>query len=777
MKHGLASFIFLVWLPCCLFAREFIIRDIRVEGLERVSVGSVLADLPVTVGDRFDEARAPDLIKALYRTGYFDDVEVARRAETLIITVEERPGIASITLIGNKQVADELLIEALKEAGVAAGKVYDRHLLERVAKQLAEQYQALGRFGARIDAEVRELAGNQVHVNISVDEGEISKIREFRILGNRKITDKALFKRIESGATHWYEFWSGKDDYSRAKLMGDLEALHTMYYNRGYLDFKITATRVSISADKRDIYVTLTVDEGERYRIDDIDLSYRLPVKRALLQEKIMLRKGTIFSRADAVRSSEAIEFALKDAGYASAQVTAIPDTNPEERTVDVAFVVTPGSRTYVRRVNFHGNDGTSDEVFRRELRQLEGAEYSAGKIELSRRRLQRLPYIRQAAVETRPVEGRDDQVDVDINLVEAQSGRFNLGAGYSDEEGAVLTLSLHQENFRGTGNRVGFAFNNSSANTNYMFSFLNPFYTLDGVSRSWSFAYRAIDNSERDINDTKTREARVRLGFGIPLSENDTLHVGAALQEIKVSPGAGIGSRLRDYYEGQCGWVERFSAGSFVRDIEDCDFLNLVTSVEMDYDTRNRALFPTDGTRIRGNVQFFIPIDGLAYYKADYYHRHYAALDENTDYVFAGKLRVSYADKYGETVGVPPYDRFFAGGTNSLRGYLSNSLGPRDDNDDPLGGDFRLLLGADLFFPTDFLYDRNRLRVSAFTDYGNVFSGIGDLSLSDMRGSYGLQVYWLTAVGGISFNFASHFQDEPNDDTESFQFNIGSSF
>ena len=773
LRRGLLALLLL--LPYSLCAEEFVIRDIRVQGLKRITAGAVFSELPVTVGDRFDESIPASLIGALYRTGYFDDVSLERRRNDLIITVVERPGIAGITLAGNEGIPDEQLTEGLAQAGVAVGRVFDRRLLERLTQELTEQYQALGKFGARINTEIRELPDNQVNIEILIDEGKISKIKEFKITGNRKLRDKELFGKIESGTARWYEFWSSKDNYSRVKLAGDLEALRDAYFDEGYLDFAVKQTRVSLSPDKQDIYVSIGVEEGERYRIGEVSLSCRLDLDRAALRRSVILRKGTIFSRAAAVRSSEAIELQLKNVGYAGAKVNVVPDKDEEKHTVDVAFLIVPGPKTYVRRINFHGNDGTDDEVFRRELRQLEGAEYSAGKIELSKRRLQRLPYIQSVDVKEQAVEGKEDQIDVDIDLVETRSGNLSLGAGYSDADGAVLSFGLRQDNFLGTGNRVGFTFNNSAANTNYTFSFLDPFYTINGVSRLWSLSYRSIDNSERDINDTSTDEGLVRLGFGIPISENDTLNLGATLQDIKVDPGSNLGTRLRDYYEDQCGWVQESPIA--VRDINECDFLNLIATVGLDYDTRDRALFTTEGTRISGNLQFFIPIDGLAYYKADYYHRHYVSLDEDADYVFAGRARVSYASEYGKTVGVPPYDRFFAGGASSLRGYLNNSLGPRDDNDDPLGGNFRMLFGADLFFPSDFLYDRQRLRMSAFVDYGNVFSEVEDFSLSDMKGSYGLQVRWLTAVGGISFNFASHFKDESGDDTESFQFDLGTTF
>ena len=650
--------VLLLLLPCSLFAAEFTVRDIRVQGLQRISAGTVFAELPVAVGDRMDEAQSAELIDALYKTGYFDDVSVARDQGTLLIVVQERPGIVGITFSGNRGVPDEQLTEGLEQAGIAVGQVFDRHLLERLTGELREQYQALGRFGARISTRVQELPDNQVNIEITIDEGEISKIREFKIVGNRKIGSKELLKSIESGTAPWYAFWSSKDDYSRVKLSGDLEALRTAYYNKGYLDFSIENTRVSLSPDRRDIYVAIAVDEGEQYRIGDVSLSCRLAVERANLERRITLRKGKVFSRTDTVRSSEAIEFELNNIGYAGAKVNVIPSTNPGDNTVDVAFLVEPGPKTYVRRINFQGNDDTGDEVFRRQLRQLEGAEYSAGKIELSRRRLQRLPYIQSVDIRDRPIEGREDQVDLDVSLVETRSGNVNLGAGYSDSEGAVLTLSLNQENFLGTGNRVGFNFNNSSSNTNYTFAFLNPFYTINGVSRSWSFSYRSVDNSERDINNTKTDEARVRLGFGIPISEKDTLSVGTTLQNIEVEPGTNIGRRLRDYSEDQCGWVQ--PPGTTTRNINDCDFLNLVTSVGLEYDTRDRALFTTDGTRINGNLQLFIPLDGLAYYKADYSHRYYVPLDDEADYVLAARGRVSYASEYGRTVGVPPYDRFF---------------------------------------------------------------------------------------------------------------------
>ena len=778
MRRRILSLLLLL-LPYSLYAAEFTLRDIRVQGLQRISAGAVFSELPITVGDRVDEAQSEAWVGALYRTGYFDDVSVLRRREVLLIVVKERPGIAAITLSGNKNVPDEQLIEGLSSAGVSTGQVFDRNLLGRLTKELVSQYQSLGKLGARINTEVRELPDNQVSIEISIDEGDASKIREFNLTGNRKIKDRELLKQMESGAHKWYKFWSSSGDYSRVKLSGDLEALRSAYYDQGYLDFEVRETRVSLSPDKRDIYITVALEEGEQYHIGEVALSCRLAVDHGTLKSRISLRRGDIFSRAETIRSSDAIEQQLKDIGYASAKVNVIPETHEETNTVDVAFLVEPGPKTYIRRINFKGNDDTSEEVFRREMRLFEGAEYSSGKLELSRRRLQRLPYIQSAKVTSHAVAGRQDQIDVDIELVETRSGSVRLGAGFSDAEGAVLSVGVNQDNFLGSGNRVGFNFNNSSSNTNYTFSFLDPFHTINGVSRLWSISYRSIDNSERDINDSQTEDVRLRLNYGIPISESDTLSLGATLQDIKIDPGSNIGTRLSGYYQEQCGYEGDFDVATNMQVIEirECSFTNLVSSLGLDYDTRDRSLFPTEGSRIAGNLQVFIPIDGLAYYKADYFHRHYFTLSDNDDYIFAMRGRVSYAGEYGDTIGVPPYDRFFAGGSGSLRGYRRNSLGPRDTNDDPLGGDFRTLLGADLFFPTDFLYDRQRLRMSAFVDYGNVFGKAGDFSLDEMRGSYGLQMRWLTAVGGISLSFASHFQDQSGDDAEAFQFDLGTTF
>lgn len=777
----------LLWLllPSALYADAFVVRDIRVQGLDRISPGTVFLDLPVEVGDRVDDTQSSLWIKALYATGNFADVRVARQRDVLIFTVDEHPGLAGISFEGNKSVRDEQLTEVLGQAGIAVGRVFNPRLLKLLTTGLVEQYQALGNFNVRINSEVQELPGNQRQLKIAVDEGEVSRIREFRISGNRRIKNSELLEKLESGITRWYEFWSGRDQYSRTRLTGDIETLYRLYHDQGYLDFEVTDVRVSLSPDKQSIYVEISVREGEQYRVGSIDLPCRSGLNPAAFEKRISLRTGKLFSRADVLEASQMIEAGLKDIGYANATVNAVPDKDLEKRTVDLAFVVKPGRKTYVRRINLTGNHGTNDEAFRRELRQLEASQYSADKIRLSKRRLQRLPYVQSAEINVLPVEApvstgaareaATDQVDLDIHVVETRSGNFNLGAGYSDAEGAVFSFGLSQDNFLGSGNRARFVFNNSKVNTNYTASFFDPFHTLDGISRSWSLSYRSVDNSEQDISDTETQEMRAYLGFGIPLSEDDTLNLSLALQDIRLSPGNDIGTHLRRYYEEQCGWTQR--GLNSPRVIEDCDFLNLIATVSFDYDTRDRALFPTEGLRVQGSWQTFIPIDGLAYYKLDYSHQLYLPLSDSDDYIFAGKAKVSYANHYGETVGVPPYDRFFAGGARNLRGYFNNSLGPRDSNGDPLGGEFRVLLSSDLYFPTDFLYDRRRLRMSAFADYGNVFTDVGEFSPGDMRGAFGLHTRWLTAVGSISFNFASHFKDRPGDETESFQFDLGGSF
>ena len=794
MLRGVTIFVlFLSFFSCCR-AETFTVRDIELSGLKRISPGKVFSELPLKVGDKFSPERSSEIFDALYGTGFFEDISLGYKGGTLLIDLVERAGIKEIKLFGNKTVETEQLLDGLARADVAVGRVFDRLAFERLKQELKNLYYGIGKYNAKINADIEPVGDNQVVITINLDEGEIAAIRRISITGNRNVTTEEILDGIQLSTRRWYEFWSSKDQYSRAKLAGDLETLRDLYQNRGYLNFDVLNAHVTLSPDKKDIHINIEVKEGERYRFGDSFLGGEIPVDRQALKELITIRKGRIFSRRVAVRSSEAMKYYLKDRGYAFATVDVLPQVHEEEAVVDIAFIVKPQRKTYVRRINILGNDDTDDRVFRRELRQLEGGEYSARKVELSKRRLRRLPYVESVEVEDYPVAEADDRIDLDFKVTERLSGNFNIGLGFSDSSGAVLSFGLYPDNFLGTGNRVGFTFNNSDSDTRYAVAFHNPFYTLDGVSRSWNFSYRSVDYEERDISSvlsSDSGEIRVGLSYGIPVSENDYLHVGGRIEDISITLDDSTQAAHRYFDEpGQPLPSDPVVSAEIIRlsedfrrfDIVDCieensgSFVNLALHARLDYDTRDRTVFTKDGTKISTSAELYTPISDSDYFKLDYQHQHYWPLDEAGDFVLGARGRMSYARSYNDSC-IPYYDKYYAGGSKTVRGYFNNSLGPRDAQNDSVGGNFRILGGADLFFPTDFLYDKNKLRMSLFTDVGNVFAYAEDFKTDELRGSYGLQIQWLTAIGGISFNFASHFNDKREDRTESFQFDLGTRF
>ena len=472
------------------------------------------------------------------------------------------------------------------------------------------------------------------------------------------------------------------------------------------------------------------------------------------------------------LKTNSQISNILKDIGYASARVDAIPQPDKENDAVDVTFFPNLGPLTYVRRINIRGNIATDDEVFRHELRQLESAPYSARKIELSKRRMQRLPFVSAVTIEENPVEASNNQVDLDFEIEERKSGSFNIGAGFSDSEGAVLSLQLSQSNFLGTGNQVSTVFNNSKSNTRYALKFTDPNHTMDGVSRTLAASYSSTDYGELDVSYIDTDEINLGVNYGIPISESDTLGLGIRWEETRYRDSLGTSSdEDRDINLKEC-------LGREDEDQDTYTFRNYVITTGLAYDTRDSALFAKEGARVSTNLELYGPGSGLTYYKANYSHRQYFPLDEDKAFVFSPRLLLSYADKYGDTPAVPCTDRFFAGGTKTVRGYASNSLGDsRTSAGRPEGGNFRAVGNFDLYFPTDFLYDSKRLRASIFSDIGNVFGDFEDFDFSELRGSLGINVSWITAIGAVTFNFATQYNNKSEDETETFQFDLGTNF
>ncbi len=753
-------------------ADSFVVEDIRIQGLERISPGTVFNYLPVKVGDTFDESRSPDAVRSLFKTGFFKDIQLRRDGSVLVVVVVERGAIGEINLSGNKAIKSEDLLKGLRETGLAVGEVYDEGTLDKVVQELRRQYYAQGKYGVKIEPNVRELDGNRVGIDITVAEGRAAKIRAINIVGNEAWDDDDLLDQFKLTTPNWISFFTRSDQYSRQKLGGDLETLRSWYLDNGYVNFAVDSTQVSITPDKSEVYVTINVTEGEQYTISDVKLAGDLIVPQEDLIEVVQTRKGMIFSRKAVTESSKSITDRLGEDGYAFANVNAIPKINEEDRTVGVTYFIDPGNRTYVRRITFFGNAKTRDEVLRREMRQLEGAWISTVKVERSKVRLQRLGFFEEVNVETVPVPGSTDQVDVNFSVTERPSGNLLLGLGFSQSAGVIFNTSVAQENFLGTGKRIEFAFNNSDINRQFVFGYTNPYWTVDGVSRGYRVSYQETDANDANITRFDSKLVSVGVNFGIPVSEYNFVSLAGDYERTEINvDNFFVAAQVRDFLQ---------------REGNEFDVIRLTAGFA--YDTRNDAIFPTRGVLHRVRTEIASPGGDLQYYKLDYDTRWFLPLTRKWTLLLKG--RVGYGDSYGDTEVLPFFEYFYAGGPRTVRGYEENTLGPEDEFGRATGGDLMVVGNAELILPLPFLEELKSVRVTGFFDTGNVWNqdqvrGAFDnrpftddeFDLDDLRMSAGISGVWMSPFGVLSASVAQPFKDQAGDDTQPFQFTFGTSF
>lgn len=735
----------------------FVIDDIRVEGLQRISVGTVLSYLPLNVGETFEDERAAGVIRALFQTGFFDDIALAADGRTLVIRVKERPTIASIAISGNKDLRTEQLMEALKTIGLAEGRVFDRSSLERMKVELERQYFSQGKYGVKVQTRVEHLEDNRVDVAIDIEEGHVARILRINIVGNTAFGDAELLSKFELSPATMFSLFSDSDQYSRRRLSGDLESLRSHYLDNGYVNFSIDSTQVSITPDKRDVYITINVTEGEQYTVSSVALSGNLIVTEEELRSLIVIKPGDIFSRRLAQQSATAISDRLGLEGYAFSNVNPSPEIDRDAREVALTFMVDPGRRIYVRRVNVAGNIRTQDEVVRRELRQMEGGWISTEKVNRSRTRLLRLGFFEEANVETPAVPGVPDQVDVDFSVKERPSGSLMAGIGYSQSLGFLVNASISQDNVFGTGRRVSATVNNSSVNRVYSFSYTNPYYTLNGVSRGFSLFSRETDASAARIADFSSDVYGVSMNYGFPISEFNTANLSLGYEYTKIRTDAGTPQSFLDFLDQNSARFHIYKLSSGIT-----------------HDTRNRAILADRGRLHSISAELALPGSGLEYYKLRYRGMQYVPLFGELNLLFKGE--VGYGDSYGETSSLPFFENFYAGGPDSVRGFRANSLGPRDGNR-PLGGAFKTIGNVELIFPVPFSEDNKSLRLSTFFDIGNVFADTRDFDAGELRRSVGISVIWYTPIAPMTFSLGRPLNDRAGDDTEAFQFTLGSFF
>jgi len=739
-------------------AESFVVQDIRVEGLQRISAGTVFNYLPLQIGDTIDEAATGDAIRALFKTGFFKDIRIEREGDALIVFVTERPSIANIEFVGNKAVKTDDLTEQLKQVGFTEGRVFNRSDFDQVKQELQRFYFALGKYGVEIEPTVTPLERNRVAIRFDISEGAVARIKKINLVGNTVFKESKLLKLFTLKTRGMFTWLSKRDQYSRQKLGADLEKLRAYYLDRGYVNFDIDSTQVTLTPDKKDVYITINITEGDQYRINDIKLTGDLIVPAEELFQAIFISRGEVFSRKAITESSAELAARLGDEGYAFANVNAVPELDDEGKNVALTFFVDPGKRVYIRRIRFKGNTKTRDRVLRREMRQMEAGWISTKAIERSRVRLQRLGFFDEVNVETPAVAGTTDQVDVEFSVKERPSGNLAAGLGFSQSQGIIINSSVTQENFLGSGNRISASFNNSSANTQFALSFLNPYYTVDGISLGLDASFLTTNASDANVSDYTTDELHGGVTFGVPINEFDSVNLGAAVENIDFRPGSLASVEVFDF--------ERASGNNFT---------NFLFTADWARDTRNRRVLPDRGSLSSVSGELSVPGSDLAFYKVRLRHQRFFPVTEDFTFVVNGEF--GFGDGLADTDRLPIIDNFFAGGVRSVRGYEANTLGPRDSRNEPLGGSVLLTGGAEVILPVPFLRDNKSVRVTGFYDIGNVYGPDEDIDLSLLRSSVGVSAIWLSPLGVLTLSAGLPINDRSSDKTQPLQFTFGTSF
>ncbi len=779
--------------------QPFTVSDIRIDGLQRIAAGTVFTYLPVERGETLSQADAGETIRALYRTGFFEDVRLDRQGDILVITVTERPAINKLAVNGNKDIKSDDLLRGLTDIGLAEGETFDRLSLDRVTQELTRQYNNRGKYNVQITPTVSRLDRNRVDVTIDIKEGKAAKIRHVNLIGTETFGNEDILDTWESRESSWLSWYRRDDQYSKEKLSGDMEKLNSWYLDRGYVDFSIDSTQVSISPDKRDMYLTASVTEGEKYTISEIKVTGDTILPQEQVERLVIPKEGDTFSRVLLEVTSDAITNTLSNIGYAFARVNPIPTSNRADRTVAINLQVVPGPRVNVRRITFKGNTRTSDEVLRREMRQFENAWYSQAAIDRSKIRLQRLGYFEAVDVQTPAVPGSPDLVDVVFDVKETTSGSFVFGLGYSQLAGMTTSIQLSQNNFLGGGNRVSVEAQRSDYLQRYAFSYVNPFFTDEGLSLGYNLWWRELDYSDFNTAQYNSTNAAAQTVLGLPITEYSSVSLLFGIDSNQIQTYGGytpqriidyidaIGQRTFHAWRSELGWAR---------------------------DTRNDYFMPTRGTYQRVGLETTLPGSTAEYYKINYEFSRYWQL--SPAFVLRTGLDLGYGDSYGSDIsrnicwtlpttanpnpgasdpctpgspdyvrtvtanGLPFYENFYAGGTRSVRGFRDNTLGPRSEviagyRGQALGGSLKTVGQIEMVFPK--LFDSKAARVSAFVDFGNVYDGVDDFDAGELRASAGVALLWRAPVGPISISYAMPFKKKDGDEIERLQFSFGGGF
>ncbi|MGA0586041.1 outer membrane protein assembly factor BamA [Dyella sp. KRB-257] len=797
----IAALILLASLSANAVAFEpFVVSDIRIDGLNRISAGTIYNYLPVNKGDQLTEDEAQRAIRALYNTKFFSDVQLTREGSILVIKVVERPSIAKLTLRGNKDIKEADLRKGLKEIGLSEGETFDRLSLDRVKQELITQYYNRGKYNVSIDPHVTRLDRNRVALDIEIREGKVAKLKEINIVGNTRFTDKQIEDNFESGTTNWMSWYSKNDQYSREKLSGDLEKLQSYYMNRGYADFGVDSTQVTIAPDKREMYIAASIKEGEIYKVSGVHLLGKLILPEETLRKLVFVKTGDTFNRAAVEATSDAIKGILANIGFAYAKVTPVPKLDKDKRTVDMTFYIEPGQRVYVRRVIFQGNTRTEDDVMRRQLRQLEGSWYSQAAIDRSKIRLQQLGYFKKVDIDKQRVPGTEDKVDVTVKVEEQSAGSLQFGVGYSQYSGIILSASVSQNNFMGTGDSFSVGAETSTYYKRINASYYNPYLTDNGIGIGYSVGYSKTDYGNTNFANYSTSATSFSTYLGIPISELDSLRVGLGLSSNSINLFSGytpqvlldyqnaLGKRTIHEWTGTLGWS---------------------------HDTRNSYWAPTRGGLLSLSTDVALPGSTVEYFKVSAEANHYWPIGGG--FVLYTDGQAQYGGTYGnqtygrtfgqyqagQKVAYPFWQNFYSGGVRDVRGFQDNTLGPRacsgltstgqpvvpDSRGNcngsyysyaqPIGGAFKVLGTTELYLPLPFLKDVNTARVSLFVDVGNAYKDYQSFKAGDLRASAGISLHWQAPIGPLIINFATPIRSKPEDRhyEERIQFTFGSQF
>jgi outer membrane protein insertion porin family len=755
-------------MSCWAQADSFVVEDIEVIGIKKITLGTVFSYLPINVGETLDIERTPEIIRELYSTGFFEDIELLRRDNVLIIKVIERPSIAEVNFEGNDEIDDESLEKALDQVDIAKGRIFDENKLEKIQRELQQVYYSLGKYAASIDAQWRSLDEDRIAIDITISEGISATIKSINIVGNRDFDEDELLDtfQLETSSSGMF----ADDDYSSSKLGADLESLKSYYFDRGYLQFQVNSQQVTISPDRKDISLSINIFEGNQFSISGIEVGGQMVVDAEELRALISFREGDIFSRKEVNKVISAMQKRLGEDGYVFANVRTLNDIDEENRTVSLQFLIEPGKKMRVRYITFSGNEKTQDTVLRREMRQLEGEVYQRSKVDRSRVRLQRLNYL--GSVDIRPVKvpNADDLVDLEISVTERFSGNLTLGIGFAQEQGVIFNLGFKHENIFGTGNSIELSFDNSAASQRYAFSYNNPYYTPDGVSRGFTFAYSKTDASENNTSNFLIDRATVSIDYGIPLSEFNRLRleVGVMSNDFKTTNSSS--DEVIDFVIDNS---DKYNNSTPRKDVDGDTFNTVFTVTSFSKDTRNRRIFAESGSL--NSISLELQAGDLYFYKVRY--RHLTAFKLTDLFTFNFKGRVGYGDGYGETSDLPIYEKYHAGGVRSVRGYEFNSLGPRDSKGDAEGGNLQVITTAEILFPIEALASSDTFRIGLYFDAGNVFENAEDYETTELRQAVGISAKWFSVIGPLEFSYAFPLNDKSGDDIQPFQFALGATF